>query len=65
MRRPNSESFYQRVSGGEYADLCAVEVDPPIEKVIACGVVSRFVEFLQVPHELLQVGVAFVPLTSP
>ena len=61
-----SENLEEQVSATtRFRKILSKERNPPIEKVIECGVIPRFVEFLSATDSTLQVElIFFIPKSS-
>jgi len=51
----SSKPDEQLIATAKFRKILSKERNPPIEKVIECGVIPRFVEFLSSTHNTLQV----------
>jgi importin subunit alpha-6/7 len=51
----SSNTDEQLAATAKFRKILSKERNPPIERVIECGVLPRFVEFLTSPHNTLQV----------
>ena len=54
----SDDPAYQLNATAKFRKLLSQEKNPPIEQIVECGVVPRFVQFLRGDHAMLQVSLA-------